>query len=147
MVKDRMKKAKLLTIVLATALVFSNIACACASSVVVASDDAPEVSKHHHAASSDAMDDMPCAHHDCEGCEDLQVDCGAPDFIVVSAERDNRATLLAQIDFDSSDLELVYSGTDPPSFYLPHQHTLVWGSAAAALPLDTPVLRNDQLIE
>lgn len=139
-----MRKSKLFTTVLATALLLSNIACACASSAMVASNHDPGASEHHHAASSDAMGDMPCAHH---GCEGLEADCDAPDFIVASAERDNRATLLAQIDFDSSDLELVYSGTDPPSFYLPHQHTVVWGSAAAALPLDTPILRNDQLIE
>jgi hypothetical protein len=147
MVKDRMKKSKLLSIVLANALVLSNIACACAASAMAASDYDPGATEHHHAASSDVTGAMPCAHHDCEGCEDLQADCAAPDFIVASAERDNRATLLAQIDFDSSDLEFAYSGTDPPSFYSPYQQTLLWGSAAAALPLDTPVLRNDQLIE
>lgn len=142
-----MKASKLLSIVLATALVLSNIACACAASAMAASGYDPGATEYHHAASSDVSGDMPCAHHDCEGCEGLQADCAAPDFIVASAERDNRATLLAQIDFDSSDLEFAYSGTDPPSFYSPYQHTLLWGRAAAALPLNTPVLRNDQLIE
>ncbi len=142
-----MRNSKLLTVVLAATLVFSNIACACASSAVAASDQNASATEHHHAASNDSVGDMPCAHYDCDGCEDVQVDCGASDFFVASAERDNRATPLAQIDFDSSDLELVHTASDPPSIYLPHQHTVVWGSAAAALPLDTPLLRNDQLIE
>ncbi len=140
-----MKNSKLLNIVLAATLVLSNVACACVSAA--ASDPNAGASEHLHAASNDVMGEMPCTHHECEGCDDLQVDCAGPDFIVASAESENLATRLAQVDFDSSDLEFVYSGTDPPSFQIPHQPTLTGRSAAAARPLDTPVLRNDQLIE
>lgn len=142
-----MKKFKLLNVVLAAALMLSNIACACASSAVASQGNESNQSAHHHAASDDPASSMPCAHQDCDGCDELQDTCATPDYTIVSAERDNRVATLTEIDADSSDLNLIYTGVDP------HWHTRIFqlalpidGVVAVLLP-DTPVNRKDLLIE
>ncbi len=148
-----MRGSKSLTAVLAVALLLSNMACACASNAAAGggtdsvSGSDPVKSEHHHSASEGTTGDMPCAHHDCDGCEELQDTCTTPDYIPVSAERDSRATASAQVDLDSSDLELIFPGTGPPAYSSFSQLELAFDRIATVVPPDTPVHRKDQLIE
>ena len=117
-VDETMIGSKSLTAILAVALMLSNMACAYVSTSVAGDSSGPGQKEHHHSALDGTTGGMPCAHHDCAGCEDLQGTCTTPDTIPVSAERDSRATAPAQFD-----------------------------GIAPVVPPDTPVHRKDQLIE
>jgi hypothetical protein len=142
-----MRNSKLLTIVLAAALMLSNIACACASSAVASESSNSSQTFHHHAASDGPAGSMTCAHQDCDGCDELQDTCATPDYTVVSADRDIRVATLTEIDLDNGGLDLIYTGVDPPW----HPRTLrldpALDSVVAVYLPDTPINRKDQLTE
>jgi hypothetical protein len=142
-----MRNSKLFTVVLAAALMLSNIACACASSAVASESSNSSQTSHHHAASDGPAGSMPCAHQDCDGCDELQDTCATPDYTVVSAERDIRVATLTEIDLDNGGLDLIYTGVDPPW----HPRTLRLAppldSVVAVYLPDTPINRKDQLTE
>ena len=142
-----MKRSKLITVVLAAALMLSNIACACALSAIASESGNSSQTSHHHAASDDPAGGMPCAHQDCDGCDDIQDACPTPDYTVVSAERDIRVAALIEVDLDNGDLDLIYTGVDPPW----HPPTLrldpPLDSVVAVYLPDTPINLKDQLTE
>lgn len=114
-----MLSSRLITVVLACALMFSNIACACASTDAASNDTHHVAGGHHHGADTDVSGHMPCEHLDCPGCDDPQDACAAtPDYVVVSAERDHQTPLTAQLDFDSGDDAFIDSVTDRSSSVL-----------------------------
>lgn len=147
MLENEMRNSKLITFVLAAALMLSNIACACTSIDVAGESSSSSQIAHHHATGDDPAGGITCAHQDCDGCDELQDTCATPDYTVVSAERDNRVATLTEIDLDGGDLDLSYTGLDSPW----HPRTLrlappVDSVVAVYLP-DTPINRKDQLTE
>lgn len=142
-----MRNSKLLTIVLAAALMLSNIACACASSAVASESSNSSQTFHHHAASDGPAGSMTCAHQDCDGCDELQDTCATPDYTVVSADRDIRVATLTEIDLDNGGLDLIYTGVDPPWHPRTLRLDLALDSVVAVYLPDTPINRKDQLTE
>jgi hypothetical protein len=109
-----------------------------------------EQSSHHQMSSTD--DDLsvsmaPCAHQDCDGCDQLQDTCATLDYAVLSMERDSRVLSLVDIDSDLHDLSFINLALDNPWPRLAPQLTPPFYRYAASLPSETPVRRNDQLTE
>lgn len=142
-----MRSTKLFTVVLAAALMLSNIACACASSAVPSESSNSSQTSHHHAVSDDPAGGMPCAHQECDGCDQRQDTCATPDYTVVSAEREIRVATLTEIDLDSGNLDLIYTGVDPPWNPLTLRLAPPVDSVVAVDRPDTPINRKDQLTE
>ncbi|EAQ97729.1 hypothetical protein [Congregibacter litoralis] len=153
-----MRISKLSTIFLAVALMLSNIACACAWSGVASDNSDSSQTSHHHLGMDMGMDmglesdepsaRMPCAHQDCEGCDELQDSCATPDYRAVSTERDNRPGTAFEADTYSGDFDLIDTVVDPP-WHSPILQRVppVEISAVAVYRPDTPVKRKDQLTE
>ncbi|WOJ98139.1 hypothetical protein R0137_06075 [Congregibacter brevis] len=142
-----MRNSKLFTVVLAAALMLSNIACACVSSAVASESSNSSQTSDHHAASDNPAAGLQCAHQDCGGCDELQDSCATPDYTVVSAERDIRVATLTEINLDSGDLDLIYTGVDPPWYPRTFRVAPPLDSVVVVRPLDTPINRKDQLTE
>ncbi len=137
-----MRNSKLLTVVAAFALMFANIACACAST-----DMDSEPTAHHPSAGQDSDENTPCLHEDCEGCDELLYSCAAADSSLGSVDRDARTLSPQKIDLDGPDLSLAFLDTGQTWTALP-PHSIEWtGSTALAWVADTPIRRKDQLTE
>ena len=142
-----MRKSKSIVAVLSAALMVFNITCACASSAAMGESENSNQSSHHDSVSKDSSSNIPCAHQNCDGCDELRDTCDTPDYTVVSAERDCRVAPLTNIDLDSNDLDSFYAGADPPWHPLTPQTNLPPDSIVAVLLHDTPIYRKDRLIE
>jgi hypothetical protein len=137
-----MKASKLFTVVLVTALIFANTACACAS-IAQGNDSAG----HQHMMMQNASEHVPCHHQECEGCDERLDGCATPDYGVVSNDRDSRLIGANPSNLDDPELELAFVDKGQPRAS-PANHVL---NAPYIRPLfrqvDTPIQRKDQLTE
>jgi uncharacterized protein YecT (DUF1311 family) len=137
-----MRNSKLFTVVIVAALLFANVACACAPS-----DMYSEPPAHHHANSQDDNESTPCVDQDCDGCDELLNRCTTADYSVASADRDARTLPPKNIEVDGPDLDLAFLDTGqawgslpPYTGSQPHPARVPWVT-------DTPIIRKDQLTE
>jgi hypothetical protein len=143
-----MRNSKLLTALIATTLMFSNMACACASV-----DMSPEpTTAHHHATSHDAIDNAPCSHQDCEGCGDLLESCTTTDFSLAPVDQDARIlpsqkTDLERPDLEGPDLDIAFFDTGQAWRSLPEHISWTPPITVVSWVADTPIQRKDQLTE
>lgn len=137
-----MKTSKLFIVVLATALMFANMACACAS--IAPSNDS---TGHQHAAMQGASEHVPCHHRECEGCDELLDNCATPEYSVVSSDRDSRLVGSNPSDLDDPELELAYVDTGQPRASPPNHALIARYKPALIRRADTPIQRKDQLTE
>jgi len=136
-----MRNSNLLTVVVAAALMFANVACACA-----AGDMGSEPTAHHHAAGQPATDTMPCPHQDCDDCDELLDSCTtASDYNVVSADRDARSLIPQKIDLEGADLDLAFldTGQIRPEVTF-RSNNPPFASTTTFRVVDTPIRRKDQ---
>ncbi|WP_439105809.1 hypothetical protein [Congregibacter sp.] len=142
-----MRMSKLSTIVLAVALMLSNIACACAWSGVASDNSDSSQTSHHHMESDDPSSSVLCAHQDCDGCDELQDSCATPGYTMVSTERDNRLGTPFEADTYSGDLDLIDTVVGLQWHARILQRVPIVENGFAVYRLDTPVNRKDQLTE
>lgn len=156
-----MKTPPLVSVLLAAALMLSNITCACAMSATVSEKGKLSQTVNHNAESDETAGNMPCAHlhmvsdkptsslpnaHlDCDGCDDLKDSCATPDYTVASTEV-SRLIPLTEVDYDN-DLDLISSGMDPPWRLWTTPLDLPLNFVVTAFVPDTPINRKDQLTE
>ena len=143
-----MGRSKLLTVVIATTLMFSNMACACAPGDM----SAEPTTAHHHVTSQSDVENTPCPHQDCEGCGDLRESCTTADDSLTTVDRDARLLPPQKPDPDvpdpgGPDLDIAFLDTGPAWRSLPGQ--ISWTSPLTINPrvADTPIQRKDQLTE
>lgn len=137
-----MRNSKLFTVVIAAALLFANMACACGPG-----DMSSEPPAHHHATSQDDTQSIPCPHHDCDGCNALLDPCTTADYRLALADRDARTLLPKTIDLDGQDPDLCFSDTGQAWGSLPTCTDSQRHSARVPRVAGTPVIRKDQLTE
>jgi len=137
-----MKTSKLFTVVLVTALMFANMACACAPA-----GPATDAVGHQHEAMQDSSEHAPCHHQNCEGCEELLDRCATPDYKLASSDRDSRLVGPNPSDLDGPELELAFVDTGQPRASPPSHALSVRYTPALNLRADTPIQRKDQLTE
>lgn len=136
-----MKNSKIFSAVFVAALLFANIACACAPS-----DASAEPPAHHHTTNQDDPENTPGPQQDCDGCDQLLDRCTSADYSLALVDRDARTLPPQRMDLD---------GPDPDQASDTGQ---AWGSLRAyggsqprltrvAWVADTPILRKDQLTE
>ena len=156
-----MKTSPIFSVLLAAALMLSNITCACAMSAAVSEQGKLSQTVDHHAKIDEPAGNMPCAqlhmvsdkptsslpdaHLDCDGCDELKDSCATPDYTVASTEV-SRLIPLTEVDSDS-DLDLISSGMDPPWRLRTTPRDLPPNLVLTAFVADTPINRKDQLTE
>ena len=139
---DEMRNSKLFTVVIAAALMFANMACACAPG-----DMSSEPPAHHHTTSQDDNESTPCPHQDSGGCDELLDRCTPVDYSLALADRDARTIPSQKIELDSPDLDLAFLDTGKAWRSLPPYTGSQPHSARAPWVADTPISRKDQLTE
>ena len=137
-----MSNSKLLTVVIATALMFANIACAC-----VSNDMGSEPNSHDHSVSQDDNQTAPCPHLDCDGCDNLLDNCTTADYSLVAVDWDARTLSRQKIDLDGPDLVLAFLDTGQTWGALPTHPNERTRSTTLPWVADTPIRRKDQLTE
>lgn len=143
-----MGQSKLLALVITAALLFSNIACACASGDM----SSEATTAHHHTTSQGDVENPPCPHQDCEGCGELLENCATADYGLAPIDRDARIqpsqkTNLDVPNLDGPDLDMAFLDTGQLKGVLPEH--IGWTPLLTAVYLteDTPIRRKDQLTE
>jgi hypothetical protein len=145
---DVMGRSKLLTVVIATTLMFSNMACACAPGDM----SAEPATAHHHVTSQSDVENTPCSHQDCEGCGDLLESCTTADDSLTTVDRDARLLPPQKPDPDvpdsgGLDLDIAFLDTGPVWRALPEHISWTSPLTTVSRVADTPVQRKDQLTE
>lgn len=126
------------------ALLFANVACACAPS-----DKSSEpTSAHHHTANQDDTENTPCPPpQDCDGCDELLDQCTTADSSLTPTVRDGQALLPQKIELDGPDLDLAILDTGQTWGLLTSYIGSQPGPTLAPWVIDTPIRRKDQLTE
>ncbi len=137
-----MRNSKLFSVVIVAALLFANIACACAPSG--ASSEPPA---HHHSANQDDPENTPCPQQDCDGCDELLDRCTSADYSLALADRDVPTLPPQRMDLDGPDLDQAFSDTGQAWGSLRAYSGSQPGSTRVAWVADTPIIRKDQLTE
>jgi hypothetical protein len=121
-------------ILLITALVWTNVVCACAADMAVDPDLSTGAHAHHEMSTA-----IPCEHNNCDGCAAANA-AQISEHKLVSG---NKTLFDGELD-DISDvqecyelhpLSLVLAGSDPPELQV------------LANNADTPITRHDTLLE
>ena len=137
-----MVRSNLLTILAAAALVFANVACACAN--VTGAATPPDAHAHHHIDSQASSDRAPCPHQGCDDCADVLEGCQNPEY---GLERDTRPGPTAKVDLDDSDPGAAPMGTGPPLPALALSTRAVSTTASPLRQARTPVQLKDQIVQ